>query len=66
MCHFQCCVMSSVNVPAVNCLIHVSKGEIHSSLPMQCGGTLFRNVKTRENTSVLHILPCCRLRPNFL
>lgn len=53
MCHFQCCVMSSVNMPGLDSVIHVSQGEIHSSLPLQWGGNLFRNVKLER------ILQCC-------
>lgn len=61
MWHFQCFIMSGVSLPAVDCLTDASKGEIHSSLPIPSlptgGGNLFRMVETRENTSVLHILP---------
>lgn len=64
VCHSQCCVMSSVNMPAVDCLIYVSKGEIHSSPSHAVCRDLVG--KTRENTSVLHILPFCSLGPNFL
>lgn len=37
MCRFQCFIVSSVSLPAADCLIGASRGEIHSSLPMHCG-----------------------------